>query len=82
MTEDSSEVWERIHLIEEKNQESQVKLAREIAILNVQIAQLIKLAETFVTKERFFIIQLLVYGFAGLMLTSVLGALIAKVIIK
>lgn len=41
-----------------------------------------KLDAKFVTKERFSPVEIIVYGLVGLILTAVVGALIASVIIK
>jgi hypothetical protein len=35
-----------------------------------------------VTKEKFQMVQAIVYGFAGIILTGVIGALLAKVLTK
>jgi hypothetical protein len=60
----------------------EVRIAEELATINTTLKQLLGMAESFVHKDKFQTIQMLVYGFAAIILTSVLGALVAKVVIK
>lgn len=73
---------ERITRIEGKVNSIEIELTKEFATLNAGVKTLIEAGAKYVSNERFQIIQILVYGFAGIVLTSVIGALIAKVISK
>lgn len=75
-------IWDRLHLLEERQHEIELLMTRELTQINAQLAQFLEVTKTFVTKERFFAVQLLAYGFAALLLTGVVGALLAKVMVK
>ena len=82
MDPDHERLHTRITDLEGRFQKIEVMLASEFATLNASIKTLVLMAESYVTKERFQIVQILVYGFAAIILTGVIGALIAKVIVK
>ena len=73
---------DRINSMEKEHNELELNTAVELAKVNSQLAHLDSIAETYVTKERFQTVQVIVYGFTGIILSSVLVALIAKVISK
>lgn len=80
--EDERRLHERINLLESRLHETELALTKELSKMNEQIGTLISMAQTYVTKDRFQTVQLLVYGFAGIILTSVIGAMLARVVIK
>ena len=75
-------IWEKLEKLEQRMHQTEVNMTQQLTKLNEQIGQLIGMAQTYVTKERFQVVQVLVYGFAAVILTSVIGALLAKVITK
>ena len=75
-------IHERINILETRLHETEIALTRELSKMNEQIGQLIQMGRTYVTNERFSIVQILVYGFSGIIMTSVIGAIIARVIVK
>ena len=80
--EDNEAIWDKIEKIEGRIQATELMMTKELSKLNEQIGTLISMAQSYVTKERFQIVQILVYGFAAIILTSVMGAIIAKAISK
>lgn len=75
-------IWEKLEKLEQRIYTTEMNMTQQLTKLNEQIAQLISMAQTYVTKERFQMVQVIVYGFAAIILTSVIGALLAKVIAK
>lgn len=73
---------ERINVLENRLHETEIALTKELSKMNEQIGQLIQMGKNYVTQERFSVVQILVYGFSGIIMTSVIGAVIARVIIK
>ena len=72
----------RIDMVEHRINTMEVALTNQLTALNGQVNHLIGLAEKYVTQDRFKPVQLIVYGLVALMLTSVIGALLARVIVK
>lgn len=54
----------------------------DIQVIKVKMDALEKLVLTFVTRPEFDPVKMIVYGMAGSILLTALGALLAKVIIK
>lgn len=79
---DDGPIWEQLRRLENQIHATELTMTKEMTKLNEQIGQLLNLAQNYVTKERFQTVQLLVYGFAAIILTSVIGALLAKVMVK
>ena len=79
---DDDAIWKKFEVLEDRLQKTEIEMTKQLTKMNEQIATLISLAQGYVTKERFQIVQILVYGFAAIILTSVMGAIIAKAITK
>ena len=79
---DTDAIWAKFEKLENRLQETEIKMTEQLTKMNAQIGTLINLAESFVTKERFQLVQLLVFGAVAIVLTSALGAVIAKIITK
>ena len=75
-------IWEKLERLEERIHSTELNMTQQLTRLNEQIGQLISMAQSYVTKERFQVVQVLVYGFAAIILTGVIGALLARVIAK
>lgn len=75
-------IHERISGLEHRFNASELNVAIQLTNMNAKLTQILELASSYVTKERFQIVQLLVYGFTAIILTGVMGAIIAKVIVK
>jgi hypothetical protein len=58
------------------------ELKVKVGILETKLLAIEEKVKTFVTTDQFIPTKILVYGFVGLTLTLVFGALVAKVIMK
>ena len=79
---DDGPLWEKLNALEARVHDTELKVVEKLTSLETKLAAVLELAQTYVTKERFQTVQLVVFGMVAIIMTSVIGALLAQVLTK
>ncbi len=82
MSEEQNQNYDRMRRLEDRVGSIEMDLSNQLTRLNGQIENLLELAKKYVIEERFKPVQVIVYGIVGMIMTSVLAAIVARVLIK